>query len=94
MRSRYSAFVLGLSDHLLATWHSSTRPTALEADPTIKWLGLQVKQHHCTDATHAMVHFVARSRWQGKGQRLEERSSFVLENGCWWYVDGEHQAQA
>lgn len=90
MRSRYSAFVLGLSDHLLATWHSSTRPTALVSDPSIKWLGLQVKQHHRTDATHAVVHFVARSRWHGKGQRLEEHSHFVLENGCWWYVDGEH----
>ena len=26
MRSRYSAFVLGLTDYLLATWHPSTRP--------------------------------------------------------------------
>ncbi|MFZ2296269.1 MAG: YchJ family metal-binding protein, partial [Polaromonas sp.] len=27
MRSRYSAFVLGRRDYLLATWHASTRPT-------------------------------------------------------------------
>ena len=26
MRSRYSAFVLGLDDYLLQTWHASTRP--------------------------------------------------------------------
>ena len=29
MRSRYSAFVLGLNDYLLATWHASTRPEKL-----------------------------------------------------------------
>jgi SEC-C motif-containing protein len=28
MRSRYSAYVLGLHDYLLATWHTSTRPSA------------------------------------------------------------------
>jgi SEC-C motif-containing protein len=28
MRSRYSAYVLGLRDYLLATWHTSTRPSA------------------------------------------------------------------
>ena len=26
MRSRYSAYVFGLEDYLLATWHRSTRP--------------------------------------------------------------------
>ena len=45
MRSRYSAYVLGLEDYLLATWHASTRPAALnlctEAKP--KWLGLEIK---------------------------------------------------
>jgi SEC-C motif-containing protein len=25
MRSRYSAYVLGLEDYLLATWHATTR---------------------------------------------------------------------
>jgi hypothetical protein len=31
MRSRYSAYVLGLEAYLLATWHASTRPAALES---------------------------------------------------------------
>jgi SEC-C motif-containing protein len=30
MRSRYSAYVLGLEDYLLATWHADTRPAALD----------------------------------------------------------------
>ena len=42
MRSRYSAYVLGLLDYLLATWHPSTAPGDLELD-AVKWLGLEVK---------------------------------------------------
>ena len=30
MRSRYSAYVLGLEVYLLATWHVSTRPAVLD----------------------------------------------------------------
>lgn len=88
MRSRYSAFVLGLRDYLLATWHGSTRPATLELEPELKWLGLDVSFHRQVDATHAEVRFVARSRWQGKGQRLQEHSHFVWEDGQWWYVNG------
>ncbi|MBT9528170.1 MAG: hypothetical protein IV105_23175, partial [Rhizobacter sp.] len=46
MRSRYSAFVRDLTDYLLATWHASTRPPALEPNPEgLRWLGLEVRQH-------------------------------------------------
>jgi SEC-C motif-containing protein len=41
------------------------------------------------DADHAEVAFVARSRVGGKGQRLEECSRFVREDGRWFYVDGD-----
>jgi SEC-C motif-containing protein len=33
MRSRYSAFVLERANYLLATWHASTRPAALDFAP-------------------------------------------------------------
>lgn len=90
MRSRYSAFVLALSDYLLATWHPSTRPAALEAwEPNLKWLGLQVLQHTPLDADHAEVEFVARSKLAGRAHRLHERSRFVREGGRWYYVDGD-----
>jgi SEC-C motif-containing protein len=89
MRSRYSAFVLGDATHLLATWHASQRPVSLELEPGVRWLGLEVKRHTPIDASHAEVEFVARSRVQGRGQRLHERSRFVRENGHWFYVDGE-----
>jgi SEC-C motif-containing protein len=89
MRSRYTAFVRGDAVHLLATWHASTRPTALELQAGLAWLGLEVRRHTVIDAHHAEVEFVARSRWQGRGQRLHERSRFVHEDGQWFYVDGE-----
>jgi len=89
MRSRYTAFVRGDAAHLLATWHASTRPASLEFDEGVKWLGLEVKRHTPIDTAHAEVEFVARSRLQGRGQRLHERSRFVREGGCWFYVNGD-----
>jgi SEC-C motif domain protein len=41
------------------------------------------------DVDHAEVEFVARSRLDGRGQRLHERSRFVREQGRWLYVDGD-----
>lgn len=90
MRSRYTAFVLGLHEYLLATWHPSTRPAAIEADDAgLKWLGLQVRQYTVIDADHAEVEFVARSKLAGRAHRLHERSRFVREHGRWHYVDGD-----
>lgn len=91
MRSRYSAFALGLRDWLLASWHPSTRPATLEADEGAapKWIGLQVVDHRQIDADHAIVEFVARCRIGGRASRLHETSRFVREDGQWLYVDGE-----
>ena len=89
MRSRYTAFVRGDVAHLLATWHASRRPATIELDVGVRWLGLEVKRHTAIDHEHAEVEFVARSRVQGRGQRLHERSRFVREDGCWFYVDGD-----
>jgi SEC-C motif domain protein len=90
MRSRYSAYVLGRGDYLLATWHASTRPTTIEPDPPgLTWLGLQVRRAVAVDDTHALVEFVARSKLGGRAQRLHETSRFVREGGRWYYVDGD-----
>ncbi len=94
MRSRYSAYVLGLTDYLLATWHPSTRPTSIDADtPGLTWLGLQVRSFEIQDATHATVDFVARSKQGGRAQRMQEKSRFLYdfthESGFWFYVDGD-----
>ena len=89
MRSRYAAFVLGLDEYLLETWHPDTRPASLgPIDPGTRWLGLEVRAHRPLDDTHATVEFVARSRSAGRGHRLHETSRFVREGGQWFYVDG------
>ena len=87
MRSRYTAYVLQRHSYLLATWHPSTRPSALAVDGT-KWLGLQVLRHQELDQSHAIVEFKARYKVQGRAARLHEISRFVREQGRWLYVDG------
>jgi SEC-C motif-containing protein len=89
MRSRYSAYVLGLTDYLLDTWHASTRPKGeeLNQDPQSKWLGLEVKKH-VPAGDRTTVEFVARYKVGGRAHRLHEISNFVREDGKWFYVDG------
>jgi SEC-C motif-containing protein len=89
MRSRYSAYVLGLREYLRATWATETCPAELEPDPPgLKWLGLEIRRHEATDGDHATVEFVARSRLGGRAMRLHEVSRFERRNGRWVYVDG------
>ncbi len=89
MRSRYSAYVLGLIDYLLATWHPSTAPGELELAP-VKWLGLEVR-HAQTSGEAGVVEFVARSRDGNGARRIHEVSRFVREQGRWYYIDGQLQ---
>jgi SEC-C motif-containing protein len=89
MRSRYSAYVLKLQAYLLATWHPSTRPAALDlTHDNTQWLGLRVLRHTPLTADTAQVEFVARYKLAGRAQRLHETSTFVREHGRWLYVDG------
>jgi len=91
MRSRYSAYVLGLEDYLRATWHPATCPAALDLDavPRPQWIGLTVKAHTPLDETHATVEFVARYKLNGRAYRLHETSRFERVDGRWLYLDGE-----
>ena len=87
MRSRYSAYVLGVNDYLLATWHASTSPGELELSP-VKWLGLEVR-HAQTSGDAGVVEFVARCRTASGAERLHETSRFVRADGRWYYIDGQ-----
>ena len=92
MRSRYSAFALGLSDYLLATWHPTTRPAELGQDPETKWKRLVIVSAEPALAQSGQVHFRAFFYERGHGRKrwhvLEEVSRFVHEQQRWWYVDG------
>lgn len=90
MRSRYSAFVLNNEAYLLATWHETTRPPSVTFEPKLKWLGLQIVDARQTSESTAEVEFIARYRiGGGSAARLRERSRFVLQDGRWFYVDGD-----
>ncbi|WP_211464255.1 YchJ family protein [Collimonas silvisoli] len=95
MRSRYSAYVMGLGAYLRATWHRSSRPAEpIVAEAGLKWLGLEVRKHQA-EGDSATVEFVARYKIGGRAERLHEVSRFVREcepgtegQPRWFYVDG------
>jgi SEC-C motif-containing protein len=87
MRSRYTAYVLGLHDYLLDTWHPHTRPSALQGDPPgLRWLGLELRRSEVLDNDHATVEFIALSKLGGRAHRLHEKSRFERIDGRWFYV--------
>jgi len=98
MRSRYSAYSLGIEPYLQATWHPSTRPqeAIIGSDEKLHWLGLEVKSalrlRQRKAENEDFVEFVARFRVNGRGQRLHEVSRFLREPSPeglrWFYVDG------
>lgn len=90
MRARYAAYVLGLHEFLLATWHPDTRAESLPpVEAGLRWLGLEIKRTASIDADHGTVEFVARSKFGGRAHRLHELSHFVREGGRWYYRDGD-----
>ena len=98
MRSRYSAYALGLREYVLDTWHASTRAEKMERfDSGVKWLGLMVKRAWNTSDEEGFVEFVARSKAPGGGpaDRLQELSRFQRDAGTggrWQYVDAAEGA--
>lgn len=92
MRSRYSAYVMRMSDYLLSSWHPRTRPETMAFDrtDTTRWLGLEIKRHHELSPDVATVEFVATWREGGhRAQSLHEVSRFQRVDGHWRYVNGE-----
>lgn len=87
MRARYAAYALANIAFVRDTWHPTTRPRHLEADPPGTWISLKI-QHASETASEATVSFVARSRRGGRTSVLAETSRFRHEDGRWLYVDG------
>jgi len=96
MRSRYSAFVLGLVDYLIATTlpaqQAGADRLALEQwSLHSKWLGLTV--HGVTPAGdafgHARVSFSARWADTEGNHEHRENSVFVQRAGFWYFIDPE-----
>lgn len=88
MRSRYSAFVVGDAEYLLATWHPSTRPTELELDPAMRWYRLDIvrREHGGPLDRDGIVEFRAFYRHDGERGEQHEVSAFMREDRRWRYV--------
>lgn len=91
MRSRYSAYVLGIEKYLLKTWHPSTRPKklSLAEDRHLVWQGLELLAFEQISNEEAIVEFVARYKKAFKSDKLHEISYFVFEKDQWYYVKGQ-----
>lgn len=87
MRSRYSAFVLGLDEYIQRSWHASTRPAPGNSAGE-QWKRLEVMAAETT-GEQGTVQFRATASEQGRWFCLEECSRFVREGGHWFYVDGD-----
>lgn len=91
MRSRFSAFALGLTPYLVATWHPSTRPADLTLDDDVTWRRLQIVDTVAGGPEDAdgIVEFRASYRGPDGAGLLHERSRFVRDDGRWAYLDGD-----
>ena len=93
MRSRYWAYVRAQLDYLRATWHPSTCPADLDADPATRWLGLEIRHHEIdSDGDQILAAFTARCFLGGRAHRLPLRIRFLPAHGHWLYVDGDFLA--
>ncbi len=85
MRSRYSAFALGLTDYVKKSWHTSTCPHDLALEPDSNWLKLDI-----ISSSKSQVHFQAFFKNEdGSFSVLDETSDFIFEKNHWLYVEGD-----
>lgn len=91
MRSRYSAYAIHNADYLVETTYFSERKYYPKADILLwatsnKWQKLEIIK-----STETTVEFKAFYIDSNSQPRIHhEHSSFKLEKGKWYYVDGEY----
>ncbi|WP_241977079.1 MULTISPECIES: YchJ family protein [unclassified Cryobacterium] len=89
MRSRYSAFAVGDTEYLLATWHPATRPESLELDADMQWVRLDILRTVRGGPldTDGVVEFAAHYRLDGQRAQQHETSRFLKVDRRWFYLD-------
>jgi SEC-C motif domain protein len=90
MRSRYCAYVMAAVDYLMATTHPSKRMNhnakdILQWAKSNQWQRLEIL-HADTFTVTFKAHYRDRT---SRPQIHYEKSTFVRENGIWYYLDGE-----
>ncbi|MBY8862532.1 SEC-C domain-containing protein [Nocardia sp. CA2R105] len=91
MRSRYTAFAVGDTAYLLASWHPRTRPRRLELDPGQRWMFLEILRTQAGGPfdDNGVVEFRAHYRSAAGRGVLHECSRFARVEGVWRYLDGD-----
>lgn len=99
MRSRYTAFTQANVDYLFASMapdlapHVDREEMQTFVNSVKEWSDLEISDapHVSEQDIHGVVEFVAQFVYQGKKQRIHERSTFTKINGQWFYSGHEHQ---
>ncbi|AOA59692.1 YchJ family protein [Acinetobacter larvae] len=93
MRSRYSAYALGLVDYIcdttaLGQQQALDRAAIQQWSERNRWLALELlEQQAHPDKRHAFVSFNAHYHDGQHAQLHHERSAFVLQQGRWYFLD-------
>jgi SEC-C motif domain protein len=98
MRSRYSAYALGLIDYLLETTHpthplfkndpNKVREGMLDFSKNTLFEGLEILEALPPGEKEAFVTFRAILKQKGKDTSFTEKSLFLKEKGRWLYAKG------
>ncbi len=95
MRSRYSAYALGVIDHIMGTHHPKAagdvdRKSTEKWSQEASWQGLDIVSTEAggeADET-GQVEFIARYELQGTPLTHHELAQFRRHDGRWYYWDG------
>ncbi len=96
MRSRYTAYVRGAIEHVIATHDEKNRADVDVAATTrwsrdTAWHGLEIvaTERGGVDDDTGIVEFIARGITRGTPFAQRERSQFRRVDGRWYYVGGD-----
>jgi SEC-C motif-containing protein len=92
MRSRFDAFRAGDAEWLLASWHPSTRPAAIDLTSNPRWRGLQIVDvvgGAAGDETGVVEFRATYVVAPGEVRVHHERSRFIRQDARWYYLDAE-----
>ena len=94
LRARYSAFVVGEIDFIVASTHSSTRKEidlafVRDWSETSTWHGLEILETKPVNDDKTLVSFECRFTQKGADQTHREKSLFEREDGQWRFVTGD-----
>ena len=89
MRARYSAFALGDSAFLLASWNPDVRPASLELDSELRWYRLDIVGRTAGGLLDTTGTVDFRAYWRAADSTAgvqSENSRFARVNQRWAYL--------